>query len=120
MKKILLFIFVSLVQNHAKWQISALVGLYSYYRVTKSPEALLLIRAGITTVKHYLINFRRPGKTLEYFLYTQNVDDYNPARTIGELKWLSTITGDNYFRKMANLFAADSHIETQEEYLRKF
>ena len=106
--------------NILNGHLASIAGLYSYYRSTKSPEALLLMRAGIATVKRYLLDFRSPNSTASYFLYDTNVADYSPARTIMELKWLSAITGDDYFKNIGNLFAADSQITTNEALLERY
>ena len=58
--------------------IAALGGLYSYYRVTHSPQALLLLQAGITTVKRHLSDYRRNNQDLSYFLFNKNPPDYGP------------------------------------------
>jgi hypothetical protein len=65
--------------NILNGHLAAIAGLYSYYRTTQSPQALLLIRAGITTVKRYLHYFRNRNDTMGYFLYDPRIADYGPV-----------------------------------------
>jgi hypothetical protein len=89
--------------------IQAIMGLYTYYLFSHDKRAIKYIQAAITTTKYYLMLYRKPGHTLNYFLYKNQYDpDYGPGRTIALIQWLYKITGDSFFKNMASTFLADS------------
>jgi hypothetical protein len=94
----------------------ALLGLYDYVEMTKRRDlysaarhgdVLALIRGGITTIRAYASTFRNPGAVSDYCLahHIRN-PDYHPVH-ITQLRHLAVMTGDRWFERMADNFAAD-------------
>ena len=89
--------------------IAALFGVYDYYRLTKSDAALALYEASLTTIKHYLPQFRRPGNFSYYCLGHKspaNADYHNLH--ISMCRHLHRMTGDDFFRDMADQLESDT------------
>lgn len=94
----------------------ALFGLHDYYEMTKDRDlysaarhasVLALLRGGITTIRRYASTFRNPGAVSDYCLahHVRN-PHYHPIH-VRQLRHLAVMTGDPWFSRMANLFAAD-------------
>lgn len=84
-------------------------GLYEYWLVTKTERSRALLEAAITTIEHYIEEFRVPGEVSWYGLnrgYRGN--EYYHAVHIRQLRELHRITGDPYFAEMEAKFDADS------------
>jgi len=89
--------------------IAALFGVYDYYHLTGSEDAEMIYELGLTTIKHYLPEFRRPGQRSYYCLGHQSVanDSYHRLH-ISMMGHLHRITGDEFFRAMGDSLTADS------------
>ncbi len=89
--------------------IYALYGLYDYYLLTKDEGCREYLLASITTVKHYIEEYRNPGDISYYCLrHKLKYPNYHKYHT-EQLSMLYKITGDSYFLKMFNLFYNDYH-----------
>ncbi|HET8786277.1 MAG TPA: D-glucuronyl C5-epimerase family protein [Candidatus Limnocylindrales bacterium] len=96
--------------------IFAIIGLYDYSQITKDPslyraarhqDVLALLRGGITTIRAYTPTFRNPGTVSDYCLaHHYRNPKYHPVH-ITLLRYLTTITGDPWFGRMADAFVAD-------------
>lgn len=83
-------------------------GLYEYWLLTKTDESRALLEAAITTVKHYLEEFRVPGEVSWYALnHGYRGNEFYHAMHILQLRKLHRITGETYFKKMAQKFDED-------------
>lgn len=95
--------------------ISALGGLYDYWRVTKKKRALELLKAGISTVKHYLPYYRNPGHASYYCLAHKMSTHKDNAKYhrihIQQLDWLYKITGDSFFDEWAYILMEDHPVK---------
>jgi hypothetical protein len=94
----------------------ALFGVYDYFQMTKDPalysaarnaNVLALLRGGITTIKAYAPTFRNPGAVSDYCLAHHYRNPKYHLVHIRQLRKLGVITGDPWFGRMADLFAAD-------------
>ena len=94
----------------------ALFGLHDYFEMTKRGDlyssarhanVLALLRGGITTIHAYASTFRNPGAVSDYCLahHVRN-PDYHPVHVM-QLRYLAVMTGDPWFERMADHFAAD-------------
>ncbi len=89
--------------------IAAVFGVYDYYRLTKSDSALGLYEACLTTLKHYLPQYRRPGDYSYYCLGHRspaNADYHNLH--VSMCGHLHRMTGDEFFRTMAEELRSDT------------
>jgi hypothetical protein len=86
--------------------IAGIQGIYAYYTVTQSAEALTVLRAAITTVQAHIGRYRRPGEVNNYYDGAY-LADYFPKRTVAMAEWLFRVTGVQYFRTMADAFKTD-------------
>lgn len=85
--------------------IFAIIGVYDYYRVTRDAKARLVYNASLTTLKHYLLEFRRRGNTSLYCLGHHHPANQSYHRLhITQFRQLSAITGDPYYSAIADLF----------------
>ena len=95
----------------------ALFGLHDYLEMTKDRDlypaarhasVLALLRGGITTIRAYASTFRNPGTVSDYCLahHARN-RHYHPIH-VRQLRHLAAMTGDRWFTRMANRFAADA------------
>lgn len=92
-------------------------GLYEYWLLTKTEESRALLEAAITTVKHYLEEFRVPGEVSWYALnHGYRGNEFYHAMHILQLRKLHQITGEPYFKKMAQRFNDDN---PEKEGMRK-
>lgn len=87
--------------------IFGIFGLYDYYLISHDPECLKILNAAITTIKHYISDFRNPGEMSFYGLkYKRQKEHYHYVH-IYELNMLHKITGDYYFKAMADSLKID-------------
>ncbi len=88
--------------------IAAIYGIYDYFRVTGDSKAKTIYDMGITTIKHYLPQFRRPGQTSYYDLGHRwpATKGYHFLH-VKMLRQLHLMTGDEYFKKWADIFESD-------------
>jgi hypothetical protein len=88
--------------------IAATYGIYDYFRVTRDRKAKAIYDMGITTIKHYLPQFRRPGQTSYYDLGHRwpATKGYHFLH-VEMLRQLHLMTGDEYFKKWADIFESD-------------
>lgn len=87
---------------------SAISGLYEYYRMTKKPEAKKIYDLALTTIKHYLPEFRVVGQRSHYCL--GHMVTANPGYHtlhITQMEYLYRITGDAFFKDMADSLKKD-------------
>ena len=94
----------------------ALIGLHDYVELTKRRDlysaarhasVLALLRGGITTIRAYASTFRNPGGVSAYCLAHQVRNRaYHPVHVM-QLRYLTVMTGDPWFERMADNFAAD-------------
>lgn len=94
----------------------ALIGLHDYFVMTKDPglysaarnaNVLALLRGGITTIRAYAATFRNPGTVSDYCLaHHYRNPTYHPVH-IRLLRYLRSMTGDEWFGRMASLYASD-------------
>lgn len=105
------YIFDMTLNGH----ITALIGLYDYWMLTGKRQALELLKAGITTVKHYLPQYRNVGGASYYCLAHKvltNKDNYKYHRMhIEQLMWLGIITDDSLFHGWAGKLHTDYPID---------
>jgi hypothetical protein len=94
----------------------ALIGLHDYFEITKRRDLYsadrhekvhALLRGGITTIRAYASTFRNPGAVSDYCLahHARN-RAYHPVHVM-QLRYLTVMTGDPWFERMADNFAAD-------------
>lgn len=85
-------------------------ALYDYYQMTKSEESLKYLRASLTTLKHYVPFYRRPGMRSVYCLKHRHpaTEKYHRIHT-EQLNMLYKMTGDIFFKAMADSFYNDYH-----------
>ena len=90
--------------------VSGVYGLYDYYMLKKDDDSFQYLQAALTTLKHYLPDFRRPGKTSYYCLKHEHpgTSHYHQVHT-EQLYMLHKMTGDSFFKSMADSFYADYH-----------
>ena len=82
-------------------------GLYEYYVVTHDERAAALFRGALTTVKHYLPSFRRPGWISCYCLLHRDTNANYHGMHIGQLLKLYKMTGTLLFARAADAFMSD-------------
>lgn len=89
----------------------AIFGLYDYYRVVKTEEAKAVLDKALSTIKSYIHLYRRPGQDSFYCLEHQHLHGNKTYHMIhiAQLRGLYDITGDSYFKEMADSLFADSH-----------
>jgi hypothetical protein len=94
----------------------ALIGLHDFVELTKRRDlysaaehasVVALLRGGITTIRAYASTFRNPGAVSDYCLahHVRN-PEYHPVHVM-QLRYLTVMTGDPWFDRMADHFAAD-------------
>jgi len=85
----------------------ALFGIYEYWAVTKAPKARRLIKAAITTMRHYIPRFRRAGGYSLYDLVNRTrIRKYHQIH-VWQLRLLARISGDTWFWSLADRFVED-------------
>ena len=86
----------------------ALYGLYDYVQETGDPAARRLFVGGLTTVIHYLPQFRRPGHISLYCLAHRVQSQKYHDIHVAQLKMLARMTGSPLLARYAALFDADA------------
>jgi hypothetical protein len=88
----------------------AIYGIYDYYLVTSNPQASLLLRGSITTIKKNIHLYENTEDISFYCLKhkVKNLGYHNIH--VGQLKMLYKITGDNYFKEISEKFYADTEL----------
>ena len=87
--------------------ITSLTGLYEYYEYTRDRRARALFRGAVTTVRHYLPDFRDPGWISNYCL-AHHAQSANYHRIhVGQLLTLYELTGAKVFARAADRFQSD-------------
>jgi hypothetical protein len=87
----------------------AVFGLYDYYQETHDLYALQVLRAGLTTMRHYIGAFRRPGSYSKYCLRHGKPQAKYHKIVTWQLVFLYKMSGDSYFLSMSRLFYGDYH-----------
>ncbi len=90
--------------------IYATFGIYDYYLATEKEEALHLLRASITTIENYIENYRNPGGISFYDLNDRSQKEFYHGVHINQLNLLHKITGEIYFKEMADNFESDHSV----------
>ena len=86
----------------------SLIGLYEYWQHTRSPEARSLLEGALTTIRDRGQLYRREGKVSLYGLHSRtNHFKYHQVH-IWQLRFLSRITGDSWFKELAEGMADDA------------
>ncbi len=85
----------------------AIFGVYDYYLMEEDEEVKRYLEGAITTVKHYLPEYRVEGE-ISYYCRDHHVqsDRYHMIH-IGQLNNLSRITGDPFFKNEGSKFKDD-------------
>lgn len=81
--------------------LTALLGVYDYWLITRSPSAEWLFNGGVTTVRHYLPIIRKPGRPALYAVGNKSSDPRFDNIVTRQLVTLAKITGDNRIRRFA-------------------
>jgi hypothetical protein len=85
----------------------SLIGLYEYWQHTRSPEARNLLEGALTTMRDRGGRYRREGRVSIYGLRSRtNHFRYHQVH-IWQLRLLSRMTGDPFFRELADGMASD-------------
>jgi hypothetical protein len=87
--------------------IFALYGVYDYFEISQSASAERIFQAGLTTIDHYLPDFRNPGGISNYCLLHRALSEKYHHIHVAQLRELTKMTGDGRFAAMADLFEAD-------------
>ena len=87
----------------------AVFGLYDYYQETHDAYALQVLRASLTTMRHYIGSYRRPGSYSKYCLRHGKPQAKYHKIVTDQLVWLYRMSGDSYFLSMSRLFYSDYH-----------
>jgi hypothetical protein len=87
--------------------ITALFGLYNYYLITRSGDALKLIKGGLATVLHYFPIFRVPGEISYYSLRVPYQSAHYHPHVVAQMRMLAAITQDATFSHFADELTAD-------------
>jgi hypothetical protein len=85
----------------------AVFGIYDYWSATQDPAALQILRASLTTMRHYLEQYRIPGSYSRYCLSHGDPQPKYHRIVTGQLVHLARMSGDDYFLSMSKLFAED-------------
>jgi hypothetical protein len=87
--------------------IFALFGLYDYWLETRNETCKAWLEAGLTTIHHYLPDFRCEGGVSYYCLmHKVQIDRYHKLH-VKQLIILYRMTGHEYFQTMKDLFLED-------------
>lgn len=86
----------------------ALFGLYDYYEETHDPEVERYLLGGLTTVLHYLPQYRNPGH-VSYYCLAHHVQSrkYHDIH-VAQLTVVARMTESPVFARWARLFDADA------------
>ncbi len=86
----------------------AVFGLYDWFLVTRDPRVLQTLRGALTTLKAYARAYRNPGHPSAYCLeHRVQAIKYHRIH-IWQLRMMSTITKDPWFRAVATLLERDA------------
>jgi hypothetical protein len=87
--------------------LAAIFGLYDYWVEAGDERALVLLRAAVSSVRHYLPSYRREGKLSRYgLLYPDAIKKYHAVHIL-QLGWLARSTGDDFFAQTAAQLTSD-------------
>lgn len=88
--------------------IAGIYGVYDYYRVTDDTTARRVWDAALTTLKHYIPAYRRPGQYSYYCLghHHKATDGYHRLH-IRMMDHLLRLTGDRFFREWSDIYRSD-------------
>ena len=86
---------------------TASYGVFEYYVVTHDERARALFRAAVTTIKHHLSAYRRPGWISCYCLEHRSTNANYHGMHIGQLLQLYHMTGALVFARAADAFMSD-------------
>ena len=85
----------------------AVIGLYEYWRATRSDKSRQYLLGSITTLRDNLHRFRRPGGLSIYGLRSRSqIKKYHQIH-IWQVRFVADLTGDPYFRYFARRLARD-------------
>jgi hypothetical protein len=91
--------------------INGLMGLYYWHLKTGNDEAETWLKAGITTVEHYMEQYRVPGFASAYCLAhhtsTHKADWKYHRCHVKQFEWLYAITGEMRFKNFKNDLVKD-------------
>ncbi len=87
--------------------IFAIYGLYDYYLLTTDPQAEMILKASLSTIKNYLPLFRRTGQISLYNLHFRRFDVHYHLIHIDQLQDLARMTGDPFFENWADSLRKD-------------
>jgi hypothetical protein len=68
-----------------------------------------VLRASLTTMRHYIAAYRRPGSYSKYCLRHGKPQAKYHKIVTWQLVYLYKMSGDSYFLSMSRLFASDYH-----------
>ncbi|MCB0918790.1 MAG: hypothetical protein KDC39_09515 [Actinobacteria bacterium] len=85
----------------------ATFGVYDYYKTTKNPQALLVLRGVLRTVKDMFPIIRNPGGPSYYSIHRTKPHETYHRIHIRQLDFLRRITGDAEFGEMAGKLRSD-------------
>jgi hypothetical protein len=89
----------------------AVLGLYEYWQLTRAPEARQLLEGALTTVRERAGQFRRKGRVSVYGMRSRtNHFKYHEVH-IWQLRLLSRVTGDPWFRQLGAALSSDRPAE---------
>jgi hypothetical protein len=86
---------------------TASYGVFEYYQLTHDERAKALFRAAVTTIRHHLTAYRRPGWISCYCLEHRSTNANYHGMHIGQLLQLYHMTGALVFARAADEFMDD-------------
>ena len=89
--------------------IFGIYGIYDYYSLTKNATALEVLKATLTTLKHYLGDYRVEKDISNYCLGHNHKSLVYHNVHIDQLRTLYQITDDIFFKESADNFYQDAH-----------
>ena len=87
----------------------AAFGLYDYFEETHDPWAERILQASMTTMRHYISQYRIPGSFSKYCLRHGRPQAKYHAIVTWQLVFMSKMSGDPYFLSMSKAFSRDFH-----------
>jgi hypothetical protein len=93
--------------NELNGFIFAIYGLYDFYLLKKDSQSKKILQASMTTIRHYLPQWRNPGGISNYCLKHKVQNAKYHQVHIEQLHMLYKFTGEEYFQLMSELFAYD-------------
>jgi hypothetical protein len=85
----------------------AAIGLYDYWQLTRDPDARLLVLGALTTVRHYLPAWRRPGWVSRYCLaHPVQSTHYHLVHTSLAYE-VYQMTGSTWWGRLGDLLVGD-------------